>query len=352
MDEATRYETRDLPFYRAEVAPVLPPKVLDAHAHLWSAAGWRETPWDTGKPGARYMVTDEEYPVETLLADGQRCFPDREYHAVCFGNPTPAVEWSRDTAYVADASRRHGTLWPLVIAGPDLEVSRERYVQALDRGGFYGFKVFLNWYGDNYGDRRVEDMVGPVERALANERRLVVLLHVPRRDRLADPEVQRGVQWLAAECPDASIVLAHCGRCYLPAEMKAAIGAIRNLSNVSMDTSMVMDPVVLQIALNEIGPRRLLFGTDFPPARMRGRRVRVMDHWVDVVAPGYPHSAFRVPGDDIHATFMAWEIVVAIRWAADLCGVAPSDVHRIFWDNGMSLLSRVAHRSAGRYGTT
>ena len=283
----------DCDYYQREIAPILPPTVLDFHAHTWSAEDWKQRPWATDSNGGRYMVTQEFYPPEQLLRDDHACFPDREYEAVCFGYPTPAVDWEKDTAYVAAAARRHRGLWPLVLAGPDLGVSRERYEQAMDTGGFRGFKVFLNWYGDAYGDKRVQDMFGPTERVLANERRLVVLLHVPRRGRLADPEIQAGVRWLASECPDAQIVLAHCGRCYLPAEMKAAIGCLRGLKNVWMDTSMVMDPLVIQIALNEIGPGRLLFGTDFPVAAVRGRRVRVMDHWVDVVLPGYPPQ--RVP---------------------------------------------------------
>jgi predicted TIM-barrel fold metal-dependent hydrolase len=334
-------------YYRQEVAPFLPPTVLDFHTHTWSADNWKERPWDTDKSGGRYMVTQPFYPPEQLLQDGRACFPDRTYEAVCFGYPTPATDWEKDTAYVAAAARQHRGLWPLVLAGPDLGVSRERYEQVLDAGGFRGFKVFLNWYGDDYGDKRVEDMLGPVELALANERRLVVLLHVPRRGRLADPEIQAGVRWLARECPRASIVLAHCGRCYLPAEMKAAIGCLRGLTNVWMDTSMVMDPLVIQMALNEIGPGRLLFATDFPVAAMRGRRVRVLNHWIDVVLPGYPPSAYRITGEGFEAGYMAWEIALAIRWAAELAGISDTERDGIFYGNGMQLLNpetRGAHR--------
>jgi len=106
-----------------------------------------------------------------------------------------------------------------------------------------------------------------------------------------------------------------------------------------------MDPICLQIALNEIGPARLLFATDFPVARMRGRRVRVMDHWVDVVLPGYAPSAFRVAGA-IHATFMALEICLAIRWAAEMAGLKRSAGRGIFLDNGRLSLRR-AHWPAG-----
>jgi hypothetical protein len=325
-------------YYQREIAPCLPPVVLDFHAHTWSADNWKERPWDTDQDGGRYMVTDAYYPPERMLADGRTAFPDRGYEAVCFGYPTPAVDWEKDTAYVAAAARNNAGLWPLLLAGPALGVTRERYEQALDAGGFLGFKIFLDWYGDNYGDKRIEEMFSQVELALANERRLIVLLHVPRRGRLADPEIQAGVRWLSAECPHAKIVLAHCGRCYLPSEMKAAIGCLRGLDNVWMDTSMVMDPTVLQIALNTIGPGRLLFATDFPVAAMHGRRVRIHDHWVDVVSPGYPPSSFRVTGDDIHAGPMTWEIVLAIRWACELCGIDEIGLHGIFYENGKKLL--------------
>jgi predicted TIM-barrel fold metal-dependent hydrolase len=331
----------DLQYYRNEIAPVLPPALLDFHTHIWDAANWKERPWETGKSGGRYMVTETLYPPAQLLQDGAACFPGRAYEAVCFGTPTPAVDWEKDAAYVAAAARTHAGLWPLLLAGPDLGISRVRYEQALDEGGFFGFKVFLNWYGDDYGDKRVEEMFGPAERALANERRLVVLLHVPRGGRLADPVIQAGVRWLAAACPQARIVLAHCGRCYLPSEMKAAIGCLRGLANVWMDTSMVMDPTTLQIALNEIGPGRLLFATDFPVAAMRGRRVRVADHWVDVVLPGYPPSAYRVAGEGIRAGYMAWEIVLAIRWACELAGIQGVARDGIFHDNGRALLQGV-----------
>lgn len=341
IDDVILRNPNYLDYYRGEIAPVLPPKVLDFHAHIWSADNWRERPWATEKSGGRYMVTEEFYPPEHLLRDGRACFPDCAYEAVCFGYPTPAVDWEKDTAYVVAAAQKHSGLWPLLLAGPALNISRERYKLALDGGRFYGFKVFLNWYGDDYGKTRIEDMFGPAELALANERRLIVLLHVPRRGRMADPEIQAGVRWLAGECPQAKIVLAHCGRCYLPSEMKAAIGCLRGLPNVWMDTSMVMDSVTLQIAMNEIGPGRLLFATDFPVAAMRGRRVRVMDHWVDVVLSGYPSSAYRVAGDNFQAGFMAWEIVSAIRWAAELAGIGKSERDGIFYDNGLALLQGV-----------
>jgi len=176
---------------------------------------------------------------------------------------------------------------------------------------------------------------------LANDLGLVVLLHVPRSGRLADPEVQQGVREYAKSYPNARIVLAHCGRCYHPDEMKLAVDTIQDLDNVYLDTSMVMDPTVLQIIFEKIDSSRVLYGTDFPVAAMRGRRVYVMDHWVDVVLNEYPPSGFRVLSSGIRATFMAYEIVLAIKRAAEMVGLSSKQLHSIFYENGMAVLSHV-----------
>ena len=339
MDEQERYREIDLPFYQLEIGPVLPSRVLDFHAHTWKSEQWKEVPWETGARGGRYMVAEQQYDVETLLADGRRIFPDREYSAVCFGYPGPAADLAKTNAYAAEVGDQRG-LYPLLITGRDL-LPRAELERQIVENGFFGFKVYLNWRGDDYGSVGVGDMIGPNEMGLADDLRLVVLLHVPGAGRLAEPEVQEGVRSLARDYPRASIVLAHCGRAYLPDEMTRAVPAIRDLENVFLDTSMVMDPTVLQIVFESIDSRRVLFGTDFPVAAMRGRRVYVMDHWVDVVLEGYPPSAYRVASDSIRATFMAWEIVLAVRRAAEMAGLSAQQLSDVFFENGMAVLRRL-----------
>jgi len=180
-----------------------------------------------------------------------------------------------------------------------------------------------------------------VEMKLADRYRLIVLLHVPRSGRLADPEIQQGVRSLSQEYPNAQIVLAHCGRCYLPDEMKRAVHSIRDLDNVYMDTSMVMDPVVLQMVMDEIDSSRVLFATDFPVPSMRGRRVYVLDHWVDLVLPGNPDSAYRVQSENFRATFMLYEIVLAIHRAAERVNLPEEKLKAIFHGNGMKVLEKI-----------
>ncbi len=343
MTEKERYEKIDMPFYRSEIEPLLPAEILDFHAHFWTQEQWKENPFEEKKAvGGAYMVTSRDYPVSALLSDAARIFPGKTYKAVCFGNPTPAI----DTGKVNDdteALSGNKALYPLILAGRDIS-SSEDLRRRLSRSRIFGYKVFLNWYGDNYGTKRIEEMLSDAEMSIADEHRLIVLLHVPRSGRLADPEVQEGVLRLSRDYPNAQIVLAHCGRCYLPDEMLRAAKSVRGLPNVFLDTSMVMDPTAVQILLDEVGPGKLLFATDFPVPVMRGRRVYVMDHWVDLVLTGYEESAYRVQSENMRASFMAYEIVLAVRRACERCGIPEAEQRKIYHDNGMALLEKVKHQ--------
>ena len=123
--------------------------------------------------------------------------------------------------------------------------------------------------------------------------------------------------------------------------MAAAVGSVKDLPNVYLDTSMVMDPTVFEIILETIPPERLLFATDFPVPAMRGRRVYVTDHWVDLVLPGYPESGYRVQSSTMRASFMVYEIVLAVRRAAERIGLSAQELEAIFFENGMKILERV-----------
>jgi len=353
MTQQERYELVDMPFYYRQVAPLLPPSVLDFHTHVWTSDQWlrpsletrtnSQIPVDpsgqTEMHGQGYMVTPTDYPVEQLLEDVRAMFPDRDYSAVFFGMPTPRADEGVTNDYVARESAKPG-LYPLAIVGRDRmppDILRGRIVESR----FFGYKVRLDWIGDDYGDLSVGEMIGPSEMELADELGLIVLLHVPGSRRLADPNVQRGVREYARRYTNARIVLAHCGRCYTPGEMLAAIRSVQDLENVYFDTAMVMEPSVLHVVFDCIGPGRMLFATDLPVANMRGRRTYVMDHWVDIVLDGYPSSAFRVSSNNIQASFMAYEIVLAIDIAARTAGISESALAEVFWGNGMSLLRHV-----------
>ncbi len=339
INEKQHYDSVDMPFYYSRIFPFLPKNILDFHTHIWVRDHWKVLPWETDAKGGNYMVVEPDHSIEQLISRAGYLFPEKNYNAVCFGLPTPAADIAKSNAYAARAKNRKG-FYPLLLAGRGL-TSSEELNRVISEEGFYGYKVFLPWQGNDYGKLTVEELISPLEMEIAEKNRLVVLLHVPRAGRLADPVIGRGVRAYALDYPNASIVLAHCGRCYHPDEMRRAVNSIKDLENVYLDTSMVMEPEVFHTIFSEINSSRVLFGTDFPVAKMRGRRVYVMDHWIDLVLEGYPPGEYRVSGSNFSATFMAYEIITAILRAAKNSGLSKEKTGAIFYDNGMKLLQNV-----------
>lgn len=333
-------------FFDEYIDSRIPENILDFHVHMWKSDQWTGKNDGGGNGAERYMVSERQYPLSALTNDAALCFPGKKYHAVCFGNPGPLTDTAMTNEYIAKCAKQNGALFPLMVAGGG-RIEPEILEERLDAGGFLGYKVYLNWIGNDYQNIKVEDMLTRFEKELADSRRLVVLLHVPSSGRLADPEIQQGVINLAKECPNASVVLAHCGRCYHPLEIfKAApsMEVMAKLGNVYMDTAMVMEPAVIETAIKTMGHDKLLFGTDLPIAAMRGKRVNILDHWVDIVKKGHPESDFRVASDMFGASYMAREICLAVLAAARLGGLGYDAVDDIFFKNGMRVIGKAKEK--------
>jgi len=340
MDDDTYYRQVDLAAYRQELDEFLPPVVLDFHAHTWLQRHLGPIPWEAGVPGGNYMIVNTEYSREALAADGQRFFPDRRYQAVCFGYPVPSADLDACNSYCLEAGRQ-GWCYPLLLVARDCPPKEVLRQQILD-GGFFGYKVVLPWFGDDYGDVTVEDMLSDVAMEVANELQLVIMLHLPRSLRLADPLNIASLRHLSAAYPGAQIVVAHAGRSYCASTMRAGIGPLRDLPNVYFEVSMVQEPLVIQILLDHVDAQRVFFGTDLPVAAMRGRRVCINNRWIDVVREPDQGSSFRLSSPNLPATFMVYEIARAVRDGALLAGLAPAQLAAIFYENGMAALRRVA----------
>lgn len=338
-------------FFQTELKPWLPDQVLDFHTHIWQPDHWINYKPGTTDTAAlveehqqehqKYMETTMAYSAEELLRDGGSAFPGLKYHAVVFGQPEPQCDQGRTNAYAALAGREHETMYPLRCTGPALKTDPVDLHREMTEGGFYGYKVFLDWVGDQYPPLIFDDMLTEAEFRYANNNGLIVLLHVPRAGRLADPEVGDSVRRMAQKYPSMKLVLAHCGRCYRYEEIRQALHWVADLDNVWFDCSMVMDPTVIAYILQRKDPRKMLFATDCPIAVMQGKRVNVGDHWVDLVLPGAPESHYRVISDNMRATYMIHEIAKAVIIGSELAGLSAEETKRIFFQNGMDLLQSV-----------
>jgi predicted TIM-barrel fold metal-dependent hydrolase len=330
--ETTKHE-RNLKIWREELDEFVPPNVLDFHVHVFDAA---TLPEGEGYDCAGHEIF--QYDLDDLRGDLADAYPGRETLAVCFGSPHENYDRDANNRYVAAAcdGRR---FFPFRLLGPAEPPERVRADVAAGR--FLGFKPYLN-YVRKADPNLVEipEMLPAALMRIADELRLIVMLHIPRKDRLADPLNQQHVIELCRAYPNARIVLAHIGRAYFLRNVVGHLDRLAGLANLYVDTAMVNNPEVLEHAFRVFPHERILYGTDIPIALAPGKSVEINDQYTYVTP-----VPWRLSISDDHGrlrfTSFLYEQLRGIRKAVERVGLGRQFVEDLFFGNGMRLLESV-----------
>lgn len=332
--ETTKHE-RNMRIFREELDGFLPDKVLDFHVHVWPEA---VLPAGETFSCAGHSVT--KYDVGDLARDLAETYPGRETAAVCFGLPDASYDREANDRYVAAAcdARR---FFPLRLFDPN-ETDRRAVRQDVIDGGFLGLKPYHVYVRDTPPDDvEIARMLPPWIMDLARDLRLIVMLHLPRRGRLADPVNQRQLAELCAAWPAVPVVLAHIGRAYFLKNIVGSLDRLKGFPNLYFDLAMLNNADVLEYLFRNASPDRILYATDTPIALAAGKSVEINDQYTYVTPVPWHLSISDNRGKLVFTSFL-YEGLRAIRKAVERAGLPRAFVEDIFWRNGMRLLRETA----------
>ena len=152
---------------------------------------------------------------------------------------------------------------------------------------------------DEWVNRRGAKIIGEIVPYIAGHERegpemdaiyeKAVALHVPINNHSSTAEDSAAVGRLAARHPNARIILAHIGGTWA---FQAGIKVARAYDNVWADTSgwPMVAGGIMEVALKELGPSKLVFGIDYPLCDI--------DTWITRIA--------RLPISDADKERIAW----------------------------------------------
>ncbi len=333
--ETTRYE-RNLKIFKEEFEEFLPLKILDFHVHVF--------PENAIPPGCEKHLESRgevvQYTIEELKQDFTELYPGRDCYAVCFGMPHKELNTSINNEYVAK-SCDHEHFFPLRLLRP--EEDPEIVAKDVREKGFLGFKPYLNYVNKpDINDVEINDMLPARLMEIADKFGLIVMLHIPRRLRLADPLNQEQIIALAEQYPGAKIILAHIGRAYFLKSIIGYLNRIRDLPNVYFDLAMLNNWEVLEYLFDNVESHKILYATDIPIALAPGKSVEINDQYA-YITPG-PWQAGTVIIDEhrkLVYTSFAYEEIRAIKKAVRRLKLSSSFIKALFYANGMRLLKSV-----------
>lgn len=330
--ETTKHE-RNLRIWQEELDGFVPDKVLDFHVHIFNKP---TLPEGQTFDCAGHPIS--EYDFEQLDQDLAEVYPGRQAAAVCFGMPSVEYNLLENNRYVA-AGCDNRRLFALRLIDPHEDPAKVR--QDVVDFGFVGFKPYLDYVRkDDNNLVEIHEMLPAEMMRIADELGLIVMLHIPRKDRLADPLNQRQLVEICSSWPRAKIVLAHIGRAYFLKNVVGNLDKLKDLPNLYFDITMVSNWEVLEYTFQTIPHRKIIYGTDIPLAIAPGTSVEINNQYTYITPVPWLLSISDDHGKLVFTSFL-YEQLRAMKKAVRRLNLPGKFVEGMFYNNGMELLHTI-----------
>jgi len=334
----------DRQVYERELQGFLPAKIFDAHVHVFDHT---------------CMVADRQCAPRSVAAKFGGCFtmeqcrgwaaallPEQEFYLNSFGMPSYDYDRDASAAYSgAIADNRHSFAMALVAPRDD----REAVIRRVEANRLIGYKPYLDFVeGKPKAEITIFDMLPAAQMEVADERGLAIMLHIPRRQRLADRVNQAQMVEICRRYPRTRIIFAHIGRAYYLQNVMGMLDGIAGCANAYVDTAMVNHEGVLEYTFRNFPRERIVFGSDAPVACLHGKSVEVNNQYAYLMAEDYEIGTSI--HDERHAvsfTTFYYEQLRGIKLAAERAGLSRGEIEGILFNNAMGLFRAVAEHNYG-----
>lgn len=341
LDITPHYFLVDFPFYKQYLRDFLPDKIIDIHVHSSNNPPKEKTDcFPSFWP--EWVTFGCGMPLPNLLDAYLKLFPGKEIFPVCFPNPTSDREnLMKQNRYLASQLKEYKHVFGFLLTSP--EWSKKELSEQMRIGRFSGIKPYLNTVTDIPVEQiTIFDFLPHHHLELAEEKRWIVMLHIPRKERLADEVNIAQIQEICQKYPSLNLIIAHVGRAYCTRYAKEGLPKLRGCDNLLYDISANCNQTVFEMLIEEVGPKRILFGSDLPIVAMRAKRKCEGDEYVNYIrhADWEDNRTRRCPEEEDSYTFFLYEEILAFRKAAESCELTKSDIENVFFNNAYRLLTQ------------
>jgi hypothetical protein len=168
------------------------------------------------------------------------------------------------------------------------------------------------------------------------------MMHLAKRDAIADPENVADIMRLSEKYPAAKWILAHCARSYSAWAIERAASRLRGLANVWYDTSSVCESDAMDALYTGIGTDRVMYGSDDLPVGVhRGKYVTFGRAWAFL---SEINQSLNLSHCDGRMTFTRYEQLRAMRRAARRLAMTRKQTEALFHDTATALVNSVRRK--------
>ena len=308
----------------------VPAEIFDIHTHPFHPPHFASDAYSFLKDAGTLGCVAHR----TALA---RYMPTREIHGLYFGMPHRGADRVAMNVWVSAEVKANGTKLSRALKVVSPLDDPQQIATELRNGLFCGLKVY-----HVYSSREDSMNASITEYApewmweILHETEGVMMLHIVRELAITDPDNQRELRRLSRAYPRMKLILAHVARSFNYRHARNGLHVLSDLDNVVVDTSAVCETESYRAALKALGPRRVLWGSDFSVSEMRGRCVTTGSDffWLhpEVIHPDHH------PATSHEMTLVGLESLLCLQEACEDSGLTKGDIENIFLHNALGLL--------------
>lgn len=308
----------------------LPQEIYDIHTHPYEPSHFAPDAWAFLKDVGTLGCQEHRKAL-------QRYLPVKTIHGLYFGMPHRSADRDLMNKWVREETKLNGSELSRSLKVVSPQDDPVKIADELRSGMFCGLKVY-----HIYASRPDTMNASITEYApewmweILHETQGVMMLHIVRNGAIDDPDNQRELQRLCRSYPKMKLILAHVSRSFNYRNGRSGLYSLADLDNVVVDTSAICETESFRAALEALGPRRILWGSDFAVSEMRGRCVTTGSYffWLH---PEMIRSDYK-PATDNEMTLVGIESLLCIREMCDDAGLTKRDIEDIFLKNSLRLL--------------
>lgn len=322
--------------YNEELLGWLPETILDVHAHVGLAEHMGPIAPDRHQAIWALEVGSEQ-SWETLRANYRMLFPKQRVKSLVFGWVYQETDIPSNNDYVlAGVNDPSNDAKGLFVTRPEWDPGC--ITEALSRG-FAGIKPYPDLAASGSLECSIYDFVPRQHLKALDEASGILMLHLPRKGRLGDPDNVRELLEIAERCARARIIVAHIGRSFCLPTAEKGLPHFADCPNVYFDTSANLNADVFEYALEVVGPDRILFGSDLPITLMRGVREHVGEQYINYTDGPYSWNTNRkTPEEEANYTYYLYEELRALIEACKRTGLGRECMAKMMAANAEKLL--------------
>lgn len=324
----------DRRIWTEELDAFVPQRVFDVHNHYYRWAFNSDPDKETGHAAQ----LGRDFPEADLAhsnAWDALLLPGRKVQRLSFGCPLwPTCDFEASNGFTAAQTNQDAGSGALMMVHP--EMSRDYVEDQIDKKGFLGFKPYrMHAVTGDPVECRIADYLPEEQIAVANQHGLMIMLHLAKRDAIADRTNIDDLLRLTSKYPNAKWILAHCARSYSAWAIERAAKELRGLPNVWYDTSSVCESDAIEALMAGVGPERVMYGSDNPVGVGRGKYIVFGYAWAYLSETNH---SLGLSHCNPQMTFVLYEQLRAMCRAAIRLGLTRSQIEDLFCNTAASLV--------------